>query len=208
MNRIVPLIFLSCAAYASTITLTSSALTTPNLSGSPTLNISPHPAWAAPLAGTNWISIASTGNPSAPNFVELPNGTVVSFYQQFFLDGFADTASLTVLADDTTSVVVNGHMIAAPFTTAGISCAAQPIGCLTSTKGVYGNAQLVPFLQAGNNRIQFDVLQHDSAAFGLDFAATISTNPEPGTLGLVGGVGLLIFLVEMKRRHRAGSPSV
>lgn len=210
MNRILPLFLLPFAAYPNTIiTLGSSALTTQNnASGSATVNIAPNPAWAAALAGTSWVSIANTGDPGSPNFVVIPNGTSVTFFQQFFLDGTPDSARLSVLADDTTSVFVNGNPVAAQYTIAGIHCAAQPIGCLAATRGDFGSAVLLPLLNPGTNTIQFDVLQHDMASFGLDYSGTIVTNPEPGTLGLVAVAGLLICLTRMKRRGPTDGPSL
>ena len=65
------------------------------------MDITKNPAWASPLAGSSWVSTASTGNPSAPGYVVFPNGTNILFAQSFFLDGLVDSASLSVLADDT-----------------------------------------------------------------------------------------------------------
>ncbi len=203
MFRILPLLLLSCVAHASTITLTSSALNTQNQSNSPTINISPHPAWTPSFAGSNWISIAITGDPRDPGYVVLPNGTTVSFFQQFSIDGVADAANLSVLADDTTSVILNGHVMAMPFTTGGPVCAAQPIGCLTITRGDFTSAQLLPFIHSGVNTIQFDVLQHDLVSFGLDYSGSVSNDPEPGTAWLVAGAGVLMWIVIRKRRTRS-----
>ena len=204
MSKILPLILVSCTAYASTITLNSSALNTQNMSTSPTVNISPHPAWAPAFPGTNWISNAITGDPSAPGYSVIPNGSVVSFFQNFFLDGPVESASLHVLADDTSSVVVNGHMLMGQTLVGGPACAAQAIGCLMSTRGDFSTPALLPLLQPGNNTIQFDVLQVNAVSFGLDFAGTISTNPEPSTIGLVSGTGVLLFIAKLKRHRRNG----
>jgi hypothetical protein len=175
------------------------------------MNISPHPAWLSAMPGSNWVSNGDTGDPRDPSYVVYPNGTVVRFSQQFFLDGPANSATLSVLADDTTSVVLNGHMVAAQTTVPGLECASQPIGCKPNTRGDYGSATLMPFLQAGNNTIQFDVLQHDLVSFGLDYSGSITTAPvgipmpEPGTMWLVAGAGAFVCITRLKRLHRTDS---
>ena len=47
--------------------------------------IAKNPAWTNPIAGSQWISYASTGDPSAAGFTSPANGTVVSFFQNFIL---------------------------------------------------------------------------------------------------------------------------
>ena len=182
---------------ATTILLDSSAATTTNNSGNPTVNISKNPAWADPLAGSSWVSTASTGNPSAPGYVVFANGTSITFTQSFLLDGPVQSASLSVLADDTAAVFVNGTKIFSAATgPSNIPCAGSAIGCLVSTTKTFGTADLSPFLNAGAvNTIQFQVLQIASSSFGLDYAGQVTTlsspgettaTPEPGTLAMLG----------------------
>jgi len=85
-------------AKADATPLASSTATT-NSSSSATQVISPNPAWAGPLAGSSWISNANTGDPSAPGFIVVPNGTAVTFTQTFNLSGTITGANLDVLAD-------------------------------------------------------------------------------------------------------------
>ncbi|MEO8131069.1 MAG: hypothetical protein ABI822_28480, partial [Bryobacteraceae bacterium] len=63
------------SSQATTILLSSLAATTTNDSGNATVNITRHPAWADPMAGSSWISTASTGDPSAPGYVNFHCGT-------------------------------------------------------------------------------------------------------------------------------------
>lgn len=202
MNKTI-LIIAACAlvigAQAGTVILDSSAAGTTNNSGHPTLDIDPNPAWATALPGSFWISDGNTGDPGDPGYTVVPNGTTVLFSESFFLNAPATGGTLSVMADDTTSVIVDGTTIfAADTSPAGgfPTCSAQPIGCLTSTREDFTFADLSPYLKSGNNTIQFDVYQENKESFGLDYAGSISTGqvPEPGSLLLLGGGLLLIGL--------------
>ena len=96
---------------AATINLLSSAAATANNTANPTINIVQHPAWVAPLPGSQWVSVDVTGNPGAPGYTVLPSGTVIYFSHLFNIAYGVLNATLTVRADDTTSVKVNGTEI-------------------------------------------------------------------------------------------------
>lgn len=177
-------------ANADSTSIDSSAANTSNNSGSSTQNITSNPAWAAPISGSNWVSFANTGNPSTPGFTVLPNGTNVTFSQTFDLSGTITSATLFVLADDTTSVVVNGTTVFAGALGGSYpTCSSVAIGCLVTTEGTFN---IAPYLVDGMNTISFDVYQEAGSSYGLDYAATITTAPEPGVLMLLssGLVGL------------------
>ncbi|MFZ3217261.1 MAG: PEP-CTERM sorting domain-containing protein [Candidatus Acidiferrales bacterium] len=191
---------IACATTASadSTQLASSAATTNN-SGSATQVISPNPAWAAPLAGSSWISYANTGDPSAPGFIVVPNGTAVTFTQTFELEGAITGATLDVLADDTTAVWLNGMELAAANLGGSYpTCSSLPIGCLTGTMGVFDFAELQPYLVDGTNTLSFVVYQEAGSSYGLDYAGTVTT-PEPGTLLLLGS-GLFGIALTSRRK--------
>jgi len=177
-----------------------SSTATTNSSGSATQVISANPAWAAPLPGSSWISFTNTGDPSSAGFTVIPNGTAVTFTQTFNLSGTITGATLDVLADDTTSVWLNGVELASGNLGGSYpTCSSLPIGCLTSTMGVFNFAELQPYLQDGTNTLSFVVYQEAGSSYGLDYAGTVTTTPEPGSL-LMLGMGLMGIALTARRR--------
>lgn len=190
-------------AVGSLITVDSGATTPANLGTTldsagtiAAINVTPNPGWDP--AAPQWVSdTANTGDPGDPNFVALPSGWS-TFYHTFTLDPGEFNllaANLTVWADDTANVVLNGTEIFAasvgPFTT----CSSVAIGCLSTTKGVFGFADLAPFLNLGGvNQLEFNVFQATQrVSFGLAYSGSFETEdlpdtevPEPGTAFLLG----------------------
>jgi hypothetical protein len=201
MKTIISLTLFCITANATVIYLDSSDGSTTNNSGHATVNLTgtlhPNPGWAAALAGSDWISYGSTGDQSDPGYFSPANGTLVTFTTTFVLTGAITAATLTVMADDSTSVVLNGHTLAT-----GSTCSNTPIGCLASTDGVFSFASLSPYLVDGTNTLSFGVLQVHGSSFGLDFAGSVTDNtatPEPAPLAIV-GAGLLVLSVRRWRR--------
>jgi hypothetical protein len=193
---------LGITAHASTIYILSDALDTTNDSSNPTMDIVRSAAWAPAFAGSDWISYGPTGAHTQPGYFSPPNGTIVTFTTQFTLTGLIVGGRLRVLADDTTSVVLNGHTLISPDLTFGSACAAKSIGCLVSTEGVFDFAALSPYLKDGINTLSFAVSQLGGSSFGLDFKGSVRTDPaqtpEPSAWAVIGG-GLLCLAIFRKR---------
>lgn len=167
-------------------------------SNGPTITIAQHPGWAAPLAGSSWVSFGITGNPAAPGYFVVPNGTIVTFTQTFNIaaNESATGGSFTVRADDSTTVILNGNILAFEASMGGnnyTTCSDTPIGCLVSTQRTFMFAEFGGFLNSGLNTLTFGVAQRAGESFGLNYAGTITTQqtppgtmPEPATMLLFG----------------------
>jgi hypothetical protein len=200
---------LASASYGSTLYLASSASETANNSGSATVNISPNPQWSPAFSGTSWVSYTQSGNPNQPGYVVPANGTEVTFTDSFNIQGTPTLASLIVMADDTTSVSVNGVMVVPMAPTTGntyTTCSDFTIGCSAATAA---GLNILSDLHTGANTLSFTVEQIAGWSFGLDYSATIvsttpavsasSATPEPGTLALLSLPLIALSLIRRKK---------
>lgn len=197
----------SIAANATVIYMDSDSASTTNNSGHATVDLSgrlhPNPAWGVALSGSDWISYGPTGDHDDPGYFSPPDGTLVTFTTTFILSGAITAATLRVMADDSTSVVLNGHTLIAADKTPGPKCSSAPIGCLASTEGVFTFGNLWPYLVDGKNTLSFGVVQVNGSSFGLDFAGRVTDDtetPEPATLAFIGSG--LVVLPALRRRSR------
>lgn len=168
--------------------------------------------WADPFEDTHWLSRWNTGDPSSPGFVEVPNGTTISFSHFFKLPiGFVvESATLSVMADDTTSGHFNGHDLFPANYVPGTYCAAGPPGCLLSTMwtGVINPAWFAPNTLNVFNGLSFPTVQTNLAGIGADWRGVVVGHmpdvptPEPLTFVMVGG-GLIFFGIV--RRKKTGT---
>jgi hypothetical protein len=168
--------------------------------GSPTTTfmLSPGSAWAPAGAGSVYVSNNAGSGPGGS--VVEPVGTY-SYTTTFnTLPGGGYTGSIYVLADDTTDVIFNGHLLQ-PEGTLGTDahCSDGPPNCVTATLITLPGADFL----TGPNTLQFDVLQ-TVALTGLDFYGSASSPiqaslPEPGTLFLI-GTGLIAAAGTLRKR--------
>lgn len=187
------------ALAAAIAALTSPALALPIVSGdgNETCNggacvtIQPHPAWHIPSAG-QWISYADTGAGGvvAPSSTAAPLFTVI----ETFTTAYRSLLDLTVWADDTAQVWLNGVALNTANFTQGI-CAIGALGCQPGE----GEAFSVE-VAAGQHLLAIDVYQVGASTTGTAYEGEVNAIPLPATiLLLAGGLAGLACL----RRERA-----
>ena len=134
--------------------------------------ITKNSAWADALPGSSWVSFTTTGDASASNFVTVANGTVVSFLDTFTLAGPATSGTLSVMADDSATVLLNGVQLIGETlaNNAYAICSDFGVGCLQPTVLDLP----VSLLKTGSNTLEFEVAQRAGSSFGLDFLGSIT----------------------------------
>jgi len=175
--------------------------------------ISPHPAWQPAGAG-QWISYADTGHTGAT--LAPPSGTtpVFSVFEAFSVSG-PSTLSLSVWADDTAGVLLNGNLLrplsgSAPNFTQS-TCARGALGCEPREAGIFNAA-----LSAGSHTLEFQVYQVGtgqtprSNPFGLLYEGSVDLDgpgpaavpvPMAGALAATGIAGLLLMRGRRTQSH-------
>jgi len=157
--------------------------------------------WAVTIPGTSWITGTSLGD-TEPGGVVVKNG-YYEFSTSFSGAGFS-SALLSVEADDTVGVFLNGAEIVDPGPVlADGHCGVDVPNC--STIDTYNITTSTLGFLPGSNELIFLVEQTGSSAMGLDYSlvSPVSTSavPEPSTL-LMLGTGLLGSAGAMFRRMR------
>ena len=167
-----------------------------------TFGISPGTVWAPPLvAGDGEVSAwVSYDQFSGPTGGETSSTFDANGYYEYFTSfnlPKSSFGSITVAADDTVAIFLNGVQILPEGVIGGdLHCSDGPANCR-----VGGSATVFFSAPAGFNLLDFVVYQSGSIYQGLDWVATVTETPEPNTLILL-GTGLLGSAGALFRKRR------
>jgi hypothetical protein len=161
-------------------------------------------------SGARWISYANT-SPPGTDFAPAGYGTnnpdgkaVIAYFQEQFFMAAGDLLSLTVWADNTVQVTINGVVLIEPcyVTSGNFACASTPVAFDWARMGTL----LYEATDAGVHTLRFGVFQFvgnmNTAGnpFGLLYAGQLTTSvPEPATIAVF-GLGLVGLAVTRQRR--------
>jgi hypothetical protein len=193
----------------------------------PDVAIDVSPSWAPSGLGYEWVSYGATGcntfvaltgmctpgvnNPAgaaSPITLPDPSTPTAIFFNQFTLPSGDDfTGSLSIWADDTARVYLNGVLLIDANPDPGSNCAGSPIGCLPNMDYTV-DLSTPGLLDSGINTLQIEAYQLSGGSpFGVMYNGSIdaepsgSPTPEPASCLLLGlGLAAVGFLRQRAKR--------
>jgi hypothetical protein len=185
----------------------SSASTTPTAGTASTFALAPGTTWTAPVANSTWVGFATTAGPVGTSNPAFGYYTFTTSFTALSTSPYS--GSLSVMADDTAEVLLNGTVVASFGALGGDGhCADGLPSCLAVDTISLSGVSLLSGVDA--NTLTFVVHQAGVGPTGgtgdpsgLDFDATLTSAaiPEPSTLLLLGS-GLIGFAVIASRARR------
>ena len=136
--------------------------------------------WASALPGSFYVSSNPGDAPGGSN--TEANGTYV-YTSTFNLTGGQYAGTLSLLADDTATIKLNGTTIFSADTTNGYPhCASNVPNCLVVDSVNLNSSEFT----TGLNTLEIDLVQGGGDRLGVDFSGSIAPTPEPNSLLLLG----------------------